>query len=738
MFFSMLFAFAVNAAVDGLPVVDKSREVVGSSAVAKSVVSVSDAERNNSALMNAAKDVGESVVAKGGVRVLFIGNSITLHAPAPGIGWTNRWGMAASRAENDYVHIVTRGIESETGRKADVRVLNVADFERNFSSWKVTPALQKAIDFNADYAVFAIGENTAELRTAAERDAFRKALKGFFSLFLRGRTKPHAVVRGVFWESEWKDACLAYAASDLALPFVKGDFGGFVGMDAWGNYWHSGVARHPGDVGMAAIAAAILDTFFPKDSGYAAWVDGRPVKVRPIRVSGQPFNQWAPGYQRPADQTEIAGMLRFETEGPCRVAVRQTAWRSKASPIYGTMRPMTNVVVRPLSAGVKPMVGQDGVIGFTLPKPGYYVLEIDGWHRPLEIFAQPKRDFAAERKAANIVFGPGLHEPVVVKLKSHDRVYIDRDAVVYGSFQADGVEDVKVFGYGIICGDRNRRVGDACYREGMDGAVRIIDSRNVVFDGLTVLDSCCWCVAAFNSRDIVFENMKVTGAWRYNTDGIDICNSQHVRVRNCYVHSFDDTLVVKGLSHDYVAAKKTLSLDFKSNEEIVDVRFTDCVCWCGWGRTLEIGLETWAKRMHGIVFENCDLIHNSCAALSVHLGGPAVLEDAAYRNIRIECDGLEEGEVYQSSREQKVTCPRGRRLCWLSVTNEKMFGAVGMYGKRPDLASEPFGTFRNVTVEGVRIIRTNGAPEPYRHVEAQRGSTFGKLTVQDVVSTERK
>ena len=90
-------------------------------------------------------------------------------------------------------------------------------------------------------------------------------------------------------------------------------------------------------------------------------------------------------------------------------------------------------------AGVKPSVDKEGVVSFTLPKPGCYVLEIDGYHRPLEIFAQPKRDFAAERREANIVFGPGIHDPVVVKLKNHDRVYLDKDAVVYGSFQADGV-----------------------------------------------------------------------------------------------------------------------------------------------------------------------------------------------------------------------------------------------------------------------------------------------------------
>ena len=678
-------------------------------------MSSDDASHNKSTEMNAAAYAGETSVT-GGVRVVFLGNSITLHGSLPKIGWTNVWGMAASAKEKDYVHLVTRGIEKELGRKADVRVRNLAEFERGFATYDLAK-LDDMVAFEPEVLVVALGENVTDLKTEDERTAFRASFKKLLGRFMRPRAKPLTVVRGVFWPNDWKDACMAHAASDYALPFVKADFGNDLRMKAIGLFAHGGVANHPGDAGMAAIAEAILEGLFPKRSGYSARVDGRPVSVRPIRISAVPFNQWAAGYQRPMDQTEVAGLLRFETAGAAEIVVTPE-------------RAFTNAVVRPLGRGVKPVIREDAV-RFTIPGPGYYVLELDGKNRPLEIFADAVRDFSSERAAATKVFGPGIHLPVTVRPKSGDRIFLDRDAIVYGAFLLDGVTNVTITGYGTICGTLNRRVGNACYREGVDGAVRIIDSKGVTFDGPTVLDSCCWCVCAFNSCDLALRNLKVTGAWRYNTDGIDICNSQRVRVENCYVHSFDDTLVVKGISHDYVRAKKVLSLDFPPEEEVEDIRFSDCVCWCGWGRTLEVGFETWAKRFRGIVFENCDLIHNEGGALSVHLGGPAQIEDVTFRNIRIEYDKYNLAPQIQWGRDARPVGLRHRSGAWLTVTNEKMFAPDSMYSALWDVASEPHGNFKLLTVSDVDIIVDPGAALPSATVKTS-AEPFGEIVLENV------
>ena len=48
-----------------------------------------------------------------GVRVMFVGNSMTLHGVRPEIGWNHCWGMAASAREKDYAHLLMKSIQSK-------------------------------------------------------------------------------------------------------------------------------------------------------------------------------------------------------------------------------------------------------------------------------------------------------------------------------------------------------------------------------------------------------------------------------------------------------------------------------------------------------------------------------------------------------------------------------------------------------------------------------------------------
>ena len=192
-------------------------------------------------------------------KVLFLGNSITLHGPAPSIGWTGNWGMAATSEEKDYVHLLTADIAKAAGAKPEIKVRNIADFERGHDEFEIETTLKEFLEFDADIVILAIGENVPELK---EEDQQAKYAAAFTRLLasLKKRGGPAIFVRGCFWPSPIKDEIMRKAALQAGATFVDIAKLGQVEANAARSerkIEHAGVAAHPGDQGMRAIADAI-------------------------------------------------------------------------------------------------------------------------------------------------------------------------------------------------------------------------------------------------------------------------------------------------------------------------------------------------------------------------------------------------------------------------------------------------------------------------------------------------
>lgn len=199
--------------------------------------------------------IGKLAVGK----VLVLGNSITLHGPLASIGWEGNWGMAASAEEKDFVHLLVAKIAKQSGGQPKVMVKNIADFERNLSAYKVVDELKGELAFKPLLVVLAIGENVAALTTDEQKAAFAKAVSDLIAT-LKKQCDPTIFVRSNFWADAAKDTILKKAAEDAGAIFI--DIGK-LGSDEK-NYArserkieHAGVAGHPGDRGMQAIADAI-------------------------------------------------------------------------------------------------------------------------------------------------------------------------------------------------------------------------------------------------------------------------------------------------------------------------------------------------------------------------------------------------------------------------------------------------------------------------------------------------
>lgn len=189
-------------------------------------------------------------------RILFLGNSITLHGPAPEIGWTGNWGMAASARDKDYVHQLLDRISRATGGTPKVMIRNIAEFERKLADFNIREALKNELAFEADVVILAIGENAASPKTDEARKQFADALGKLLGQ-LAQHGQPKVFVRSQFWPDTEKDLLLKKASGDAGGVFV--DLGK-LGTDPANcarserQIAHAGVAGHPGDKGMTAIA----------------------------------------------------------------------------------------------------------------------------------------------------------------------------------------------------------------------------------------------------------------------------------------------------------------------------------------------------------------------------------------------------------------------------------------------------------------------------------------------------
>ena len=221
-------------------------------------------------------------------RVLFLGNSITLHGPKADIGWTGNWGMAASSEDKDYVHLVAAALKEHTGTAPQILVRNVADFERDYVGYDADTQLKDSCAFDPDLVVLAIGENVPALATDDAKARFKSGVLSILRCAM-ARRHPMVVVRSSFWPDAGKDQMLKEAAEQAGVIFVDA---GPLGRDEANaarserKIDHAGVAAHPGDRGMKALAELVTRAVVQRSIASNA-LPGRGVLQHPFLYAGE-------------------------------------------------------------------------------------------------------------------------------------------------------------------------------------------------------------------------------------------------------------------------------------------------------------------------------------------------------------------------------------------------------------------------------------------------------------------
>ena len=201
-------------------------------------------------------------LANKGLRVMFLGNSMTYREAAPEMGWYNSWGMAASAKEKDYVHLCISRIK-EHHPDAAFCICQGCEWEvyhkHGFEGYAI---YEQARKFEADIIVMRLVENCS--KEEYEKKDFLEEL-GRLLEYLNPNNKAVVIMTTGFWKHPADEAIRVYAEENN-LPLCElGDLEDLDEMKALGLFEDDGVASHPGDLGMEKMADRICDIMFKLD-----------------------------------------------------------------------------------------------------------------------------------------------------------------------------------------------------------------------------------------------------------------------------------------------------------------------------------------------------------------------------------------------------------------------------------------------------------------------------------------
>lgn len=358
---------------------------------------------------------------------------------------------------------------------------------------------------------------------------------------------------------------------------------------------------------------------------------------------------------------------------------------------------ISSCTVTPASYGITPEI-RDGTIRFQIEKPGFYTVEVNGSvKRAVHLFANaPEKDVPDKNDPNVITIGPGEWNVNTISLKSNQTLYLSGGAVVHGMIRSDNADHITIRGRGIVDGSVNPSW--VLPGESAKVPVDLRSSKNITMEGLIFLDSNAWVVNCYESQNANLSNLKVISA-RPNGDGITLQSCTDVQVKDSFVRSWDDSLVVK---------------NYSTNSD--NITFDNVLVWTDLAQSCEIGYETNKgsqpnAKISNITFRNITVLHNfHKPVLGIHNSDDALVQRIRYQNIVVEDAQMGSGDAGENkqlidfavaSSGWSSTPQRG------SIQDVTVDGLTVLHGKNPPsriLGYDASHLIQNVTIKNLSIL----------------------------------
>lgn len=297
------------------------------------------------------------------------------------------------------------------------------------------------------------------------------------------------------------------------------------------------------------------------------------------------------------------------------------------------------VIVRPLSKKISAKHIDERTIEFRMDTPEYLSVEFnkDRKHN-LHIFANHPETEVYTGKEENcinwvgknnhdvfvkdaplIYFGPGVHKPkdlpsAEIKIPSNTTVYLAPGAILKAKLCVDHAENVRIIGRGIL--DHPLR------------GVEITFSKNVLVDGLTMVNPQHYTVFGGQSENITIRNIKSFSRHGWS-DGIDLMCCKNVTLENVFLRNSDDCIALYNHRWWYWGGSKNITI-------------RRATLWADVAHPFNFGCHGDDRSKKGETLRNvnvsdCDVLNeDDDAVFCVRAGDNNTLRDITFDNIRVE------------------------------------------------------------------------------------------------------
>ena len=292
-------------------------------------------------------------------------------------------------------------------------------------------------------------------------------------------------------------------------------------------------------------------TTWPAPAG--TQTDAYTVKVNGVNV---------PVMRTPMPENRLAEELRhpysfalFDADGEVEIEV--------ASRFFA----MDEVQLLPASAGASLVEVKGNTAIFRAVPPFSLAVEPHGRHDALILSANtPETDAPREDDENVVFFGPGRHHAGVIELSAGQTLYLAGGAWVEGGIAAFG-DGITIRGRGVLSGEPwPWGAGLVCASEAhkainKSGQMVRVEGRDVCVRDITLLSSWGWCLVLNEVENATVEHVTILGGRVINDDGIDICRSRNVTIRDCFIRAQDDCISPKWWCEDLLVEHCTLWAD---------------------------------------------------------------------------------------------------------------------------------------------------------------------------------